>query len=88
MIYLWDGIQARATGGQPQSPWPAACLQRGASEALPGVGATCTRHRNTPSQRVQMWEISVEFEPHAGKLGNSVQVERSQDRVVWAPSFL
>ena len=35
-----------------------------------------------------MWEISVEFEPYAGKLGDSVQVERSQDQVVWAPSLL
>ena len=38
MIYLWDNIQAGATG-QPQAPRPAACLQRGASEVLP-AGAT------------------------------------------------
>lgn len=39
MIYLQDGIQAGATGEPPQAPRPAACLLRGASEALP-AGAT------------------------------------------------
>ena len=31
---------------------------------------------------------SVEFEPHAGELGDLVQVECLQDHVVWGPSLL
>lgn len=48
------------------------CGGRGGTVRLcPPGSPACMRQRNAPSRRVEIWEMSAEFEPHGGELGDS-----------------
>lgn len=88
----WRTIPGSGRGGVVHAS--AACLQRGDSEAPPagmtGSWGDLRRAEKRTPRRAEIWEISVEFEPHDGELGDSESRWNvcRQNHVVRAPSFL